>query len=122
GIDIRRRRPMMEQRFEVHEDRILAGRNQILLVEVGGLHRVEEREEAALPLVEPFDLLGRLAFGSRDELAPAVPPAAETRRRPERRLETARAQPRDGLVEVDADVPEPRLEDEAEAGLARHYL
>ena len=52
----------MKQRLQVHEHRVLAGRDHVLVMEVRGLERVQQRDVAAQPFVEPVHRISRLAL------------------------------------------------------------
>jgi hypothetical protein len=107
--------PRLEEGLQIDQDRVLAGRDQVLVVEIGRLQRVEQGQVGALPLVEAPDGRGRGAPGRRHELGPAVVAAIEHAHRPQRRRGAGRVQPGDEAVEMMIDRERARLVDEPEA-------
>jgi hypothetical protein len=68
--------PGVKQRLQVHQHRMLARRDEVFMVHVGGAQEVEERQVAALPLVEAPDLVLGGAGGGFHEPGPAMAVAA----------------------------------------------
>ena len=73
----------MEERFQVDQHRVLPRRDQVLEVEIGRLQCIQQRQVAALALIETPDLVrGGAALGG-DEFDPSVGPTIENLQRPE---------------------------------------
>ena len=73
----------MEEGLKVDQDRMLAGGDEVLQVEIGRLDGIQQRQVAALALVKALHLLPRLARARRDEFHPPVGAAIQDLRRPE---------------------------------------
>jgi hypothetical protein len=116
-VQVRRVEPRLEQRFEVDEDRMLARGEQVLVVKVGAVERVQQREIGPLPLEEaPQRLLIGTGAGA-DPLHPAVFAAVEHAGLPERGLQPARVQPAQELLKHGFKREGLRFVDDLEAGL-----
>src|SRR2546421_5585815 len=91
---------------------MLSRRDQVFVMKVGRLKRVEQREVAALPLVEAPHFRDRCAVTRAHELDPAVRAAFEDLQSPKRRLRAALVEPRQELLEMRFDGERARLVDE----------
>ena len=109
----------MQQRFEVDQDRVLAHRDQVLVVHVDGRQGIEEGEVAALAQVEALDPLGARARSRRHAFDPAVLSGIEHLQAVEGRGEPAGAGPLQEILERRIDLQRPRLVDEPEPGIER---
>lgn len=76
----------VEERFQIEQDRVFSGRNQVLGVEIGGLQSVQQRQVGALALVEAPYLFLRPASVRRNKLHPPVIASIKDLQGPERRM------------------------------------
>src|SRR5678816_2879818 len=103
----------MEERLEIDEHRELARRNDVLVVEVSCVQRIENRDERSEPFVEALDLGPRGAWRVGDVLTPAVLAACDCSDCSKRRRMTACVDPLHELVEMEIDCQRAGLEDDA---------
>lgn len=90
----------MEQGLQVDQDRIVGAGDQVLVVDVGGIQGVQQREQHALAEVEAFDLPRRGAGPLLDELHPPVPGPLQQRQGPQLPPPEAGVEPPRHLVEM----------------------
>ncbi len=90
----------MEERLDVHQDRMVPARDQVLEVGVGAVQDVQQREQRALPPVEPFDVVAGQAGSGLGVLGPAVGAAVEQAERTQPGHAGLRAVPAEQGVEV----------------------
>lgn len=65
-------RRRLEQRLDVDQHRLVTAGDDVLVVDVGGVERVQQRQEDALPPVEAVDVADVRARPVLDEPEPAV--------------------------------------------------
>src|SRR6266404_3593508 len=99
----------MEQRLEIDEHGMLAGRDQILEMKVRRSKDIEEGQKSPLPLIEPVHLF-RGGTGTRlDELHPAIVRAAEDANRPKVISGHQAIEPGQQLLKMEVDGQRSRL-------------
>ncbi len=93
-------RRRVEQRLDVHQDRVVPAGDQVLEVGVGAVQDVQQREQRALPPVEPLDVVAGQAGAGLGELGPAVAAPVEQAERAQPGHSRLRAVPAEQGVEV----------------------
>ncbi len=105
----------VEQGLHVHDHRVLAVRHQVLVVDVGAVHQVQQGQQGALPAVEavhPGQLGARQVL---DELGPPVAPAGQLPHRPQSQVRYPGVHPVDQAGEAEGQVDGARLVDDPPA-------
>nr|WP_231574083.1 hypothetical protein [Streptomyces sp. e14] len=90
----------MEERLQVHQDRVAGTGDQVLVVQVGEVEHVGEREQGAQAPVEPVQFGRRGAGAGLDQLRPAVARAGQQGRCAQYGRPRAGAVPVDQFAEV----------------------
>ncbi|MBB5959201.1 hypothetical protein FHS29_005821 [Saccharothrix tamanrassetensis] len=110
----------VEQRLDVHQHRLVAARDQVLVVHVGAVDRVEQGDQRAQPVVEPADAGHVRARGVRDELQPAVGRPGQRPGHPQAQVRVA-VEPDQQLAEGGVQGDRARLVDDLAAVLERQH-
>ncbi len=105
----------VEQGLDVDEKRLVAPGDQVLVVEVGAVQGVQQRQQGALTAVEARQLLLVRAGQVGDVLDPSVPGPVQQRRHRQTGRAGPRVEPADDLVEVPVGAERPRLVDHVAA-------
>jgi hypothetical protein len=93
----------VEERLQVDQDRVLAGRDQVLEVKVGRLQGIQHREGSTLALIETSDFLGGGAGPGGHAFDPPVVAAVEDDQGPEAGVSAAPVQPGEQFLEMHLD-------------------
>ena len=93
----------MHQRLKVDQDRLVAGRDDVLVVEIRRPERVQDGEQDSRPPEEPFSFRWPAERPAGDELLPAVPGPAQHSGRPQVAAGDPAAHPVCDLAKFEAD-------------------
>jgi hypothetical protein len=91
----------MEDGLQIDQDRMLAGGDDVLQVEIGRLDGIQQCQVAALALVKALHLLSRPTRTRRDEFHPPIGAAIQDLRRPEGQVGAIGVEPGEQRLKMD---------------------